>query len=258
MSIKDTLQEETKELRSGFLRRLRGVMAELGIKTQAELGERVGSPQPVVQKWLTGKTFPSPENLLILSRMSGKTIDWLLTGKDTLARPIVPPPTLEIHYPPRLKIHDSKFSLRSYIPIRLLKDPVAGRDPMEVTESDTEGWVLTYASRDWVPNDPEHYTCARIHGRSMYPILNDGDIVAIDHLAKNPHDLDKSIAAFRVDGGVTVKWLKFFPEKALVVGVPENKDEFDTVVTLKAKEIDSGIIGRVAWWWAKRSTGNNA
>lgn len=86
--------------------------------------------------------------------------------------------------------------------------------------------------------------------------LSDGDIVAIDHLGKDPGQLDKEMVAFRVGGGVTIKWLKFFADQELVVGVPENKDEFDTVVTLKGEEIDEGIVGRVAWWWAKRSPSN--
>jgi len=52
--------------------------------------------------------------------------------------------------------------------------------------------------------------------------------------------------------GVTIKWLKYLPEREMVVGMPENKDELDHVVTLQGEEVDNGIVGKVAWWWAKR------
>ena len=124
--------------------------------------------------------------------------------------------------------------------------------PAEVNDNDQEGWALIYASRDWMPNDPESYTCIHVRGKSMYPILSDGDIVAIDHAERDPRKLDGKMTAFRVNGGVTIKWLKFLPEKKTVIGIPENKDEIDHAVSLYGEEINDGIIGLVRWWWAKR------
>ncbi|MEW5722444.1 MAG: S24 family peptidase [Thermodesulfobacteriota bacterium] len=47
----------------------------------------------------------------------------------------------------------------------------------------------------------------------MWPILNDGDIVAIDHAERDPTHLDGKTAAFRLNGGVTIKWCRFPKEK---------------------------------------------
>lgn len=163
-----------------------------------------------------------------------------------------PSPTLSIQNVPRFETFSETFAMESYIPIRILDGAAAAGHPREVDEGSVRGWALIYASREWMPNDPENYTCVHVSGSSMAPILQDGDIVAVDHGIKDPLILDKKMAVFRVNGGITIKWLKYFPEKALVVGVPENKDEFDTVITLKGDEINEGIVGKVAWWWAKR------
>lgn len=163
-------------------------------------------------------------------------------------------PNLTVEFPPSLqRYHDSHpLSKENYIPIRLLDGTAAAGPPSEVDETETVSWVLIYNSREWMPNPPESYTCVKVHGESMYPILSDGDIVAVDHTVKDPHHLDGKMTVFRIDGGITIKWLKYFREKSLVVGVPENKDDFDHVISLVHEEIDTGIVGKVAWWWAKR------
>ena len=129
---------------------------------------------------------------------------------------------------------------------------MAAGSPSEINESDVESWALIYASREWMPHDPEQYTCVYVRGKSMSPILEDGDIVAIDHAEKNPENLDGKMVAFRVNGGVTIKWCRYLAAKGQVVGVPENLSELDHVVTLTGEEIDNGIVGMVRWWWAKR------
>jgi len=49
-----------------------------------------------------------------------------------------------------------------------------------------------------------------------------------------------------------IKWLRYMPERQTVVRAPANRDRLDHVVTLQGEEIDTGIVGKVAWWWAKR------
>jgi phage repressor protein C with HTH and peptisase S24 domain len=172
----------------------------------------------------------------------------LLTGGDYE----VPPPALQVQHVPRFKNLAREFQGGSYIPIRLLHDAVAAGTPAEINESDVETWTLIYAGREWMPKDPEKYTCVYIRGKSMPPIFEAGDIVAIDHAEKGPTRFDGKMVAFRVNGGVTIKWRRYLVEKGQVIGVPENRLELDHVVTLTGEEIDNGIVGMVRWWWAKR------
>jgi phage repressor protein C with HTH and peptisase S24 domain len=164
------------------------------------------------------------------------------------------PPSLQIQKVDRFKRFDETFAPESYIPIRLLEGAAAAGSPTEVLDYELENaqWVLIYASREWMPNDPEDYTCIKVSGESMWPILSNGDIVAVDHAVKDPVALDGKMAVFKINGGVTIKWLKFMREQGVVVGVPENRDELDHVVTLSGDQINTGIVGKVAWWWSKR------
>lgn len=175
----------------------------------------------------------------------------IVAGRDLNIPP--PCPSIVVEQVPRFRTFAHEFSFDHYIPIRLLGGEAAAGAPSEVREDDVEGWVLIYASREWMPGDPENYTAVHVRGLSMWPILGDGDIVAIDHSQRDPQRLDKKMVVFRSNGGVTIKWLRYLPEKGVVMGVPENKDELDAVVVLRGEEINTGIVGRVAWWWAKRA-----
>ena len=145
-----------------------------------------------------------------------------------------------------------------YVPVRLLKDAAAAGPPAEINESDVEGWALIFADRAWMPHNPQDYTCVHVRGNSMYPVLADGDLAAIDHAEKPREEkdlinLNGKMVAFRVNGGVTIKWLKYIPDQMTVVGIPENKDELDHVVVLRKNDIYDGIVGLVRWWcWSER------
>ena len=186
----------------------------------------------------------------IMGNLAPQKAWYLITGTEPPSQPS--PPTLNIQNVPRFKRFADEFRAESYIPVRLLRDAASAGAPVEVDDHDVDSWALIYASREWMPNDAENYTCIRVRGKSMYPILDNGDIVAIDHAERDPHHLDGKMTAFRVNGGVTIKWCKFFEERVQVVGIPENRDEIDHAVSLSGEEIDDGIIGMVRWWWAKR------
>lgn len=236
------------------------------IKHQTDLATKAGLSSGVISQILSGKRGCEIKTIDTISRALGieapEILEMgrkMLLGQDP-AKPFEPiePPPLEVKTANGFKGHvNGAISSGTYVPVRLLKDSVAGGAPAEIREDDIEGWALIYADREWMPNAPDHYTCAHIRGESMYPVLSDGDIVAIDHATKpntieDLEHLDGEMCAFRVNGGVTVKWLKWMPEKETVLGLPENKDEIDHLVMLKGEEINGSIVGKIAWWWAKR------
>ena len=164
-----------------------------------------------------------------LIKKFGKEIFPVITGDTSPPQPLESP---EIVFE---TLEDGRVRPRAdlegqYVAVPLLADAVAAGLPAQVDESQVQNWAIIYKDRDWIPHAPENYTCCFVRGRSMFPILDSGDIVAIDH-AERPksladlHGLDGHICAFRVDGGVTIKWLKYVPEKEMVIGLPENKEE---------------------------------
>ncbi len=197
------------------------------------------------KKWL-----PKSEVLWALSQFFNRPMDWFFGETETPK----PPPELVLQETPRFKTYSDKhrFSKEQYVPIRLLKDEIAAGLPAEIREHDVEGWVLIYASKEWMPHAPENYTCAHIRGYSMAPILEPGDIVAIDHAERDPETLHNKMVVFRDNSGVTVKWLRYVPEHRLVIGEPQNPAEKDSTIYLVGDEIHEKIVGKVAWWWGKR------
>ena len=51
------------------------------------------------------------------------------------------------------------------------------------------------------------------------------------------------MAAFRRDGGVTIKWLKLVAED-LVMALPENRQSKE-IYSFRGEEIDRAIIGKI-------------
>lgn len=67
--------------------------------SQEQLAEIVGVTRQAVQKWEAGASRPDMENLTILSRHFGVTLDWLITGEDPDTAPQPEPqPTVVNHY----------------------------------------------------------------------------------------------------------------------------------------------------------------
>lgn len=241
-------------IRDLFASRLKLAMGELSptdLARRLESDQEMALTQQAISNYLKGESVPKSDVLYGLSKFFGKSMDWFFGEPDKAA---LPPPELHIQETPTFKAFSENhhFSKENYIPIRLLKDDIAAGAPSEIREWDVEGWALIYASKEWMPHDPENYTCCHVQGYSMWPILAPGDIVAIDHAEKDPEVLNNKMVAFKVNGGATVKWLRYFPEKGVVLGDPENRDEKDSTIVLKVDEARENIVGKVAWWWAKR------
>lgn len=223
--------------------------------SQAELARKIGTTPANVSKVLSGN-------------LGSDSIDWmikfaaaldvdpgsLLFGREA-TRPVRKVShKLMIEQLEKFDIYDhvSPLARTDYAAVRLLKDASAGARLSEIEEQDVDGWTLVYASKEWMRHDAEFYTCVRMRGYSMYPVLAPGDIVAIDHLDCDPQELADKMVAFREGEGATVRWLRSHPARGLLIGEPENRDERDSTIILGTEEAKESLIGKVAWWWAKR------
>ena len=250
--------DKLSELRKLFSKRLDLAMNQVGYKGRgkkkalSEAMKKEGFPlsATAVANIIKG-AIPGSDILFGLSLVLQKQMDWFF-GRE---REIIRPPELVIEKVPQLKTYGKfdRLALRNYLPIPLLRQAIAAGTPSEINEfDDIQDWVLIYASRDWMPHDPENYTCAHVQGNSMAPILEDGDIVAIDHADREPRNLNNKMVAFRIDGGVTVKWLNYDPGSPIIIGHPENRFRKDSRLIIPIDDAYEHVVGRVAWWWAKR------
>lgn len=237
--------EKTDDLsfQTGIISRM---MHLYGCATDADLAGRLGVQKGAVSNYRNGRRKIPITLLYKVAFDTDSTLDWLMAGKSP-----EPAPVLTIQETDRYRTFGNEAAFSNYLPVRLLRDSISAGTPAEVRDGDIEGFCLIYADKSWMPGTPEHYTCCRVRGDSMYPILTNGDIVAIDHSQKDPNRLDQKLVAFRNGEGATIKWLSHV-RKDRVLGIPENKSEMESTICLVGEEIETGIIGRVTWWWAKR------
>jgi len=66
-------------------KRINFIMFDLGIN-QNQLAKTLNITQPAISKYLKGR-IPPPFVLLHLARLSGKSIEWILTGGDEINAP---------------------------------------------------------------------------------------------------------------------------------------------------------------------------
>ncbi len=90
----------TKTLHSGIYSeglgsRIREIRGE---RTQKVFGQFIGATQSYISDLERGKSLPSISFLARLAEISGRSYDWILTGKDALDVPTIPP--LEEEKPP--------------------------------------------------------------------------------------------------------------------------------------------------------------
>lgn len=238
----------------------------LGV-SQEELARQLQVTKKTVAEWEQGRQPPSPERSLQMARLAapGELRRWFIRhalGRIGAETPLVldallpghvrsgqgPLPAAELRLVAPAGLSDRFRALEgldTFVPIPLLKDAAAAGSPREISESDLDGYVLIHYA--WCPN-PAHFTCLRLRGDSMVPILHDGAIVALDHAQRDPLFLHQKMVAARLDSGVTIKWLDRAPDGSLRL-VPENKHH--PVVTLP-RTLDNPIIGMVAWWWNRQ------
>ena len=247
--------------------KIKDLRAELAL-SQDRLARRLRVTKKTVAEWEQGRQPPSPERALQMARLAapGALRRWFTAfalqriGADT---PLVldalapgrtarggqrPLPSAELRLIAPADWDDRFRALERldhYVPIPVLRDAAAAGSPREISEADIDGYALIYYA--WCPN-PANFTCVRVRGDSMAPILHDGALVAIDHVQRDPLLLHQKMVAARHEGGVTIKWLERRPDNALAL-VPENKS-YPSV--LLPRTPDNPVVGLVAWWWNRQ------
>jgi len=236
--------------------------------SQEQLSRQLGVTKKSVAEWEQARQPPSPERCLQLSRLAGQgplrrwfiqyalerigadtplVLDALLGGRGKGSRQ-APLPSAELRVIAASDLSDRFRALEGldhFAPVPLLRDAAAAGPPAAIAESDIEGYALIpYA---WCPN-PADFTCIRVRGDSMVPILHDGALVAIDHSQRDPVTLQQKMVAARHEDGVTIKWLERRAGNTWLL-VPENKQH--PTLTL-ARSPENPILGMIAWWWNRQ------
>jgi SOS-response transcriptional repressor LexA len=96
---------------------------------------------------------------------------------------------------------------------------------------------------EWCPN-PGFTSLLRVRGRSMAPLIRDGDIIAVDSFQNERSKLDgKIVIVAHEEKGLSVSRLRRFEN----VNVLEAENPKSEAIVL-GKDSGWRIVGKVSWW----------
>ena len=223
-----------------FSDRLRQAIGDKSIRSfAAECGISYGA----MHKYFAGVTQPTLDNLVILSETLNISIEWLATGKSG-AQTNVPVNAL-----PSSNVIDVKgngVDLEEFIFVpRYNVQAAAGFGSW----NDDESPMFTVSFRRyWVTHhlkaDPKMLSVISVSGDSMEGVLNDKDIILVNHGDKEPRE---GIYVLRLDGQLIVKRVQRLPGAELYI-TSTNPAYKPYTIKLDSIPDDFDVVGKVVWY----------
>jgi SOS-response transcriptional repressor LexA len=233
--------------------------------SQSEFGSRMHYSAMAVSRWETGKQEPTSRCFIQLGNMAGQPECWLFWARAGLKssdlRQMFPGTraiarmTSSVDF----EIVRAGSGVKRKRPMGAPKMQMVAVPLLDVqvgTIGQTGGQFADFdsamaeemiaAPAFWCP-DPAQTNCLRVKGTSMSPLINDGDIVAVDGSQTNPQELNRKIvvAWHRLNG---LSLARFIAADGVHLLESENRDYSPVTVE---KDRKWQIVGKVLWWIRK-------
>ena len=241
-----------------------GLRRQLGL-SQSEFGSRLHYSAMAVSRWETGKQEPTSRCFIQLGNMAGQPNCWLFwaraglkstdlqrmfPGTRAIARMSASMEFDIVHAGSGAKRKRPKGAPKMQVVAVPLLDVQAGTIGQAGGQYSDFDAALTEemiaAPAFWCPN-PVQTNCLRVKGTSMSPLINDGDIVAVDGSQTNPEDLNRKIVvAWHRQNGLSLA--RFVEADGVHLLESENRDYSPVTVD---KDRKWQIVGKVLWWIRK-------
>ena len=197
-----------------FWERVEKALSENKI-TEAELSRRIGFTQAGISGWKTRGTIPRADIALKTAQVLNTSVDYLVNGTITL---------------------DPTKNTNSFLIPILNQELSAGHGELLPDDDIVEGLVSVPL---WLRKQfGTNLAALHIHGDSMSPTLNDGDMVVCDSLGWDKSD---GIYAIRMNGNGYVKRIQVASGKILIKSDNPNYDTIEEPIESEAVN----IIGKV-------------
>ena len=233
--------------------------------SQSEFGSRLHYSAMAVSRWETGKQEPTSRCLIMLGNMAGQPDCWLfwsraglkssdlqemLPGPRAMARMTKSQDFEIVHAGGGVKRKRPKGAPKVQlvaIPLLELEAGTIGQAGGQFSGFDSAiADEVIAAPAFWCPN-PQQTNCLRVRGTSMSPLINDGDIVAVDASQIDPGELhQKIVVACHRDHGLSLA--RFISADGVHLLESENRDYSPVTVE---KDRKWQIVGKVLWWIRK-------
>lgn len=233
--------------------------------SQSEFGSRLHYSAMAVSRWETGKQEPTSRCFIQLGNMAGQPECWLFWARAGLKssdlRQMIPGARADartsssagfeiVHAGSGVKRKRPKGAPKLQLVAVPLLDVHAGTIGQAGGQfADFDSAVaeeIIAAPAFWCPN-PKQTNCLRVRGTSMTPLINDGDIVAVDGSQTDPEDLNRKIVvAWHRQNGLSLA--RFISADGVHLLESENRDYSPVSVD---KDRKWQIVGKVLWWIRK-------
>lgn len=190
--------------------------------------EKLEISKSTLQAWENGEREPSATQLLKIAEIFNVSVLWLLTGNDK----------------DRLGNKGTDESEYVFIP-RYNVNAAAGSGAWNEDESPVFAMAFRkYWIEKYLQADPKKLSVISVQGDSMEGVLNDKDVILINHDDIDPKE---GIYVLRIDGHLFVKQVQRLPNAVLEVSSMSPVYKSFTV-DLNALPTDFAIIGKVVWY----------
>jgi len=233
--------------------------------SQSEFGSRLHYSAMAVSRWETGKQEPTSRCFIQLGSMAGQpdcSLFWARAGLSSsdLTRMLPDmPATTRTSIAGDFEIVRAGSSAKRKRPkgaprLQMVAIPLLGVQagtigPASGQFADLDSALakeMIAAPAFWCPN-PGQTHCLRVKATSMSPLINEGDIVAVDASQTDPRQLNqKIVVAWHRQNGLALA--KFIAAGGVHRLESENR-EYSPVTVEKDKKWQ--IFGKVLWWIRK-------
>lgn len=208
--------------------RISSLLSERGI-SQAELARRVGVAQQTIHKLISGGSRTSA-HLHRIARELGTTADYLSGETDDPSEGALPTPTAKDIAQQLDLVGIEQIDLAFGLGATFADGPI--------------GAELMHFPRQWVDaitsSPPAFLTWTRGRGDSMFPTINDGDLILLDRSQRRVTEQD-ALWAFTVGDLAAIKRLRIKGDRVVILSdnptVPPDEEPIDEV----------NIVARVAF-----------
>ena len=229
--------------------------------SQAEFGSRLHYSAMAVSRWETGKQEPTARCFIEIGNIAGNPQCWHFWARAGLKRSDVGqmspggPPILQKKAWPDLEIVRAGSGVlrkkrKGIAKVRLVAIPLldvhagaigqGGSQFTDFASATAEEMVAAPAS--WCPN-PEQTNCLRVKGNSMSPLIDDGDVVAVDGSQSQSDKLNgKIVLAWHREKGLSLARLVLVDGMQLLES--ENRERMRVTMERDRKW---QVVGKVLW-----------
>lgn len=215
----------------------------IGDKSIRAFANECGISYGAMHKYFSGTTQPTLDNLVLLSDTLGISIEWLAKGEEPQKEKNST--TMQILNTAKdVKGNDVDLKEFIFVP-RYNVQAAAGFGSW----NDDESPMFSVSFRRyWVTHhlraDPKMLSVISVRGDSMEGVLNDKDIILINHGDKDPQE---GIYVLRIDGQLIVKRVQRLPGTELYI-TSANPAYKPYTINLSNIPDDFEVVGKVVWY----------